>query len=837
MQRSPLEPLVLRVADLQIKRPILVLALAALSLLPAGWATSTLTLETAFSELLPENKPSVIEMHRVRERIAGASTLTVVGLGDDVEALKKLVDTLAPRIAELPPEWVVGVDSGTREVRSFFERHKHLYADLKDIQEIHDDVVERYDYEVGKKTGFDLGLEEEGDDAPPKITAEDLEKRFQKKVDEAKKNEKGVDGYYIGGTTQKLAAILVTTPLSSGSDQAFELQARIRALVDEIDPTRFHPSLEVAFTGNLVTSAEQHRTVTTDLAHVGIWGVGLILGIVFLFFLRVRVLLCMTVTIALGCTWAFGLAALTVGYLNTATGFLASIVAGNGINFGIIYMARYMEARRDQKLDVPEAVRTAHRDTHLATLAASSAAMVAYGSLAATDFRGFRHFGIICGSGMLLCWLATYLVLPAILVASERIAPMFQDETKWTSRVRGVYGYPFVWLAAGHPRAVAVAGIAVSIASGVLAYRYLADDPMEYDLKNIRNERVGATSAGRLSTRVDKVVGRLKQDGKAIVTERIDQVAPLVAELERRRTEGGGKAFERTVSLFDLLPSDQEAKIELLETIKDRLERGKKRGFVTDADWKKLEPHVPASLKVLGPDDLPEQIARPFTERDGTRGRIVYIEPKTGRSVYDARYLMLWADTFREVKLPNGDVVRGTGDPVIFSDMLINIREDAPTAILLSFLGTVAVFFLAFRGKAVTWLALVTLVAGLAWLMAFLALRGIKLNFLNFVALPISIGVGADYAINVLGRREIEGDDGLAKVFVETGGAVVLCSLTTTLGYLALLFSINGAVRSFGLAAAVGELTTLVSAMLVLPAVLFWRASRKRRDGESAKAP
>jgi hypothetical protein len=67
-------------------------------------------------------------------------------------------------------------------------------------------------------------------------------------------------------------------------------------------------------------------------------------------------------------------------------------------------------------------------------------------------------------------------------------------------------------------------------------------------------------------------------------------------------------------------------------------------------------------------------------------------------------------------------------------------------------------------------------------------------------------------------------------VFVETGGAVVLCSLTTTLGYAALLLSINRAVQSFGLAAAVGEVTTLAAAMLVLPALLFWHARGAARE-------
>jgi predicted RND superfamily exporter protein len=42
------------------------------------------------------------------------------------------------------------------------------------------------------------------------------------------------------------------------------------------------------------------------------------------------------------------------------------------------------------------------------------------------------------------------------------------------------------------------------------------------------------------------------------------------------------------------------------------------------------------------------------------------------------------------------------------------------------------------------------------------------------------------------------------------------------------MFSMNGATQSFGLAAAAGEVTTLLAAVLFLPAILFWMVRRKR---------
>jgi predicted RND superfamily exporter protein len=55
---------------------------------------------------------------------------------------------------------------------------------------------------------------------------------------------------------------------------------------------------------------------------------------------------------------------------------------------------------------------------------------------------------------------------------------------------------------------------------------------------------------------------------------------------------------------------------------------------------------------------------------------------------------------------------------------------------------------------------------------------------------------------------------------------VILCSLTTSLGYLALLRSHNQAVRSLGAVAVLGEVTCLIAALLALPAALVWHTQR-----------
>src|SRR5262249_28553709 len=95
-----------------------------------------------------------------------------------------------------------------------------------------------------------------------------------------------------------------------------------------------------------------------------------------------------------------------------------------------------------------------------------------------------------------------------------------------------------------------------------------------------------------------------------------------------------------------------------------------------------------------------------------------------------------------------------------------------------------------------------------------------KINFLDFVALPITLGIGVDYAVNVVLRARAEGRHASTEALASTGGAVALCSWTTTIGYGSLLLSANAGIRSFGLMAIIGEMTCLLTALTVGPALL-----------------
>jgi hypothetical protein len=103
-------------------------------------------------------------------------------------------------------------------------------------------------------------------------------------------------------------------------------------------------------------------------------------------------------------------------------------------------------------------------------------------------------------------------------------------------------------------------------------------------------------------------------------------------------------------------------------------------------------------------------------------------------------------------------------------------------------------------------------------MVAVCAVLGLKVNFLDFVALPITLGIGIDYAIHVAHRHDHEPDP--ITTLRTSGSAVLVCSLTTTIGYGSLLVSENLAIRGFGLASLIGEVACVVTALVLVPALL-----------------
>ena len=112
-----------------------------------------------------------------------------------------------------------------------------------------------------------------------------------------------------------------------------------------------------------------------------------------------------------------------------------------------------------------------------------------------------------------------------------------------------------------------------------------------------------------------------------------------------------------------------------------------------------------------------------------------------------------------------------------------------------------------------------SLTVGVALMSGVAALLHLKINFFNFIVYPITFGIAVDYGANVAARVRERGR--VLEALAEVGPAVALCSWTSIIGYGSLLISANRALRSFGEYAMIGEVTTILTALVLLPALLI----------------
>ncbi|HZS38319.1 MAG TPA: MMPL family transporter, partial [Polyangia bacterium] len=540
-----------------------------------------------------------------------------------------------------------------------------------------------------------------------------------------------------------------------------------------------------------------------------------VLGVIFLYFRRVAVLWVVGAPAVLGLLLALALAASTVRYLNLNTAFLASIILGNGINSPILVMARFGEERRAGRA-VHDALVRALTESFTGTLTAMAAAAIAYGSLLATSFRGFNQFGIIGGAGMLLVWLATFALVPPMVIAGERLrAGVLTPPSSWARPL-------FAALGRAVERRPIAAALLIAAACASLARpvaRWLRD-PLEWNFENLRTE---ATPAQKLWHRMESLgmgdvgAGRVGNDGVFLVDDPA-QAEPVAEAVRQKDAADPSLRLIKTVrTMRSLFPWDEQKKLALLARVRSKLDKHMR--LLDEDEARELLAWRPRDdLRAVTVDDLPRVWLDAFTETDGQRGRFVGVDADRARYYSNNGHDLLRLSRALEVDaLGRRFIAASVG--TIFAGMLRAIVDDGPRVTLLALAGVTALVLLMFGPRGAL-PVLAALALGLYWLVGALGVEQTKLNFMNFVALPITLGVGADYAANIWARLKRDPGAALGDVFGGTGSAVALCSLTTIIGYSTLLMSRNHALRSFGVVADLGELTCLAAALIAMPVLV-----------------
>jgi hypothetical protein len=422
--------------------------------------------------------------------------------------------------------------------------------------------------------------------------------------------------------------------------------------------------------------------------------------------------------------------------------------------------------------------------------------------------------------GVLFCWIATYTALPAMLVLLDR-----GDGSRTSAPSRAPLGLgPLAAFLRRNGAAVSVA-FAVLTGASVLGLRHFLLDPFEYDFRKLNAKLNTSEEAKQFNRSLDTMFGRWPSP-TIILADKLQEVEAIKSTIRRQDAQAPGPdVVGQIATIYDLLPGTpevQERKLALLADIR-KLTHDPALEVLTEkerADLAKVDP--PADLRVLTPMDLPAIARRPFTEADGTVGRVVLVyPPEKGLSVWYGRDLLRIANVIQRLELPDGKVLETSGFAVVFGAMIRSILNDGPVATVASLVAVLLIIALTIRPARAAIIAIATLLLGVLMMVGGAGWAKVHVTFLNFIALPITFGIGAEYALNIVVRYREERDVGRA--LVSTGAAVALCSWTTIVGYGSLLAARNQALQGFGLMAIIGEVACLSAAILALPAYLLWR--------------
>jgi uncharacterized protein len=889
--RGPVRRFVEAVVDVAIQRPLIVIVFAILSIIAANrYITAKLELRSDFLELLPRDSPGFIAFEQQLHRVGGGATLYIVVESPDRAANERFVDDVSKEIrgisdtratcvkdlcgaspaaacaaAKCGPELVSYIEDGTKEVRSFFQENKWLYADLEDLES----ADQTLDNQIAIQSGLVENLEGDGDDLEGSSTKakaagvsgadagarakehalgmDDYKKRWDER---ANKHDDFPTGYFATPDGRMMGVRIVSPTTGTGDRGGDLLLARVDEIVKRLNPPSRHPEMRVGFAGDIPNAIAEKDSIVSEAA----WATGiatlLILFGVFAFFRSFSATLVMLLPAGLGVACAYSFATATFGYVNTSGAFLGAIILGNGINYPIVLLGRYREfVARGMPRDI--AKKAAVWNAFRAELVGASVAGIAYGSLVITRFRGFSQFGMIGFVGMLLVWLSIIPLVPATVTLMEQLRsrPSLAKLIRARDRVLdwgplrivfpaveadGSRG-PFVKLVARmterYPRTILLIAALVTVAAAVKIPGFLRD-PWEYNFAHLGSSKSKKRGgAGEWSVKAEKVFGgKMNVAGAMMLADRPEQTLAVKKQiLENDEKDPKGRVVADVATVHDLLPGtleEQKAKLAVLERIRDRLTPRVLHDTQDDERATLEEMKPPESLRVLEPKDLPALLRRRFQEKDGTVGTVFFVKYRNDISLSNGHNLLRIAKTTDNVRLPEGTVVKTASRSTIFAEMIRSMERDGPLATGASLLAVSIVVLLAtssFRGFLCV---IVSLIISVVWMVGGAAWSDMKLNFLNFIALPITFGIGCEYPFNIFDRSRLLGGD-VTMAVRRSGGAVALCSFTTTVGYGSLLFADNQALQSFGRLAMSGEVLAIVAALFVLPALLHvWKPSR-----------
>jgi hopanoid biosynthesis associated RND transporter like protein HpnN len=605
-------------------------------------------------------------------------------------------------------------------------------------------------------------------------------------------------------------------------------------------------SARVRLTGPVPIANEEYATVQDGAIVNGIGTIVIVLVILWMALHSSKIIFAVFVNLFIGLALTTAIGLMMVGSLNLLSIAFAVLFVGLGVDFGIQFSVRY-RSERFKNDNLAEALESAASRSAVPLSLAAMATAAGFLCFLPTDYKGISELGKIAGAGMMVAFITSITVLPAML---KLLNPPGESEA---------VGYAFLApvdeFLEKH-RVVIIAGTLLVATAGLPLLYFLKFDFNPINLRNAEVESI----ATFLDLRKDPNTGA---NAVNVMTNSEAEAKKIEARLEKV------PEVLRVMSLDSFVPEDQPAKLKLIaqaaKVLGPALNPDSVDAAPTDQEnVEALKGTVENLRKTAGDGNGPgavasrrlaDALAKLAGSDQATRDKAqsVFVVPM--KIVFDQLRNTIQAapvtlktlppELVNSWKSPKEGLIRvealPKGDPNDndnlrrFADAVLAAEPNAiggPVSILKSGDTIVRAFihagiwallvislllWLALRRVTDVLMTMVPLLVAGAVTLEICVLIGLPLNFANIVALPLLLGVGVAFKIYYVTAWR-SGRTNLLQSSLTR--AIFFSALTTATAFGSLWLSSHPGTASMGKLLALSFVITLAAVLLFQPALM-----------------
>jgi len=622
------------------------------------------------------------------------------------------------------------------------------------------------------------------------------------------------------------------------------------------------PTVKVWVTGEAGLEDDELLGMSTGTFNASIFSIVFVLIILLVAYRSVLLSAATLISLALGMVFCGAFAAFSVKQLNLISVAFAVSNIGLGVEYAIHFCLRYRD-NLVHHISTERALHSTLMSTSPSLILCAGTTAIGLYSFIPTDYRGVSELGLLAGTSLFICLLVTLVSLPALL----KIIPIkvTASKTAQPSELEPLANLAekMAKLTIHFAKPIAIGTLVLALISIVLVFQVKTD----FNPINLRDPNTESVIAFK-NLMKDKETSPMTLTVLAKDEKETKELQKKLAAVD---------SVDKTISLYDFMPSDQEEKLAIIEDMAMVL-GSQARSFpalkpdedpipginnliktLEDELPRKTDPHEIQVLTAFK-KELTDMLLELSTRQEPNRRE--FIEkiqttllgtlPNAMNELYasfDAKEITL-ADIPADIKVrwlskdglyriqifPKKDlnnladlqefitdvqaVAPETTDlPVMYWESMKEVIAAFQEAIIIALVAIALLLFMIRRNVTDTILVMTPLLLAGLFTMASTVLTNTPINFANIIALPLLLGLGVDNGIHMVEKLHHSLSEEQNIYQSSTARAMFYGALTTASSFAGLAFSPHQGIASMGLIITMGIFWIMVCTFVILPAL------------------